>query len=151
MQNGKLVADGDMYIKGDDQILFSCVQQGCDTPINCRAHGVCSLAKLIKPNAEKQTEQVDHPAHYGGDTVYETIKVLEAWSTPDEFYGFLKLTIIKYQSRLGKKNVLNQDLKKAIWYSTFLSDWIKRTNYKLPVSTDSERVGGQEKPSFSGR
>lgn len=30
----------------------------------------------VKP---KVSEQVDHPAHYGGDTTYEAIKVIEAW------------------------------------------------------------------------
>ena len=45
-------------------------------------------------------EAVDHPAHYGGkDNPYEVIKVLEAWLTPEEFAGFLKGNVIKYQAR----------------------------------------------------
>lgn len=62
------------------------------------------------------SEAVDHPDHYGGDTTYETIKVLEAWLSPDEFRGFLRGNTLKYLSRLGKKDEALQDAKKAAWY-----------------------------------
>lgn len=57
-------------------------------------------------------EQINHPSHYGGDTTYETIKVIEAWCL-----GFHLGNCIKYISRAGKKtdNYL-EDLKKAKWY-----------------------------------
>lgn len=68
------------------------------------------------------TDAVDHPAHYGGDTVYEAIKVIEAWQL-----GFNLGNAVKYISRAGKKvasenpllrpEVLElQDLGKARWY-----------------------------------
>ena len=65
------------------------------------------------------SEQVNHPAHYGGDTTYEAIKVIEAWGL-----GFCLGNIVKYISRAGKKteDVLT-DLRKALWY---LSHEIKR-------------------------
>jgi hypothetical protein len=58
-------------------------------------------------------EQVDHPSHYGGDTTYETIKVIAAWGL-----GFLLGNAVKYISRAGKKDTakLLEDLKKARWY-----------------------------------
>lgn len=59
---------------------------------------------------------IDHPARYNGDSVYECIKVMRAWSTPEEYRGFLKNTIIKYLCRLGKKDNNVQELKKARWY-----------------------------------
>jgi hypothetical protein len=61
----------------------------------------------------KKIEAIHHPAHYGGDTVYEAIKVIEAW----ELCFHLGNTV-KYISRAGKKNPakLLQDLKKARWY-----------------------------------
>lgn len=100
-------------------------------------------------SADKQTianrrhgDQVNHPSHYGGaENPYEVIKVLEAWASPTEFYGFLKLTIIKYQGRLGKKDAIGQDLAKAIWYSNYLEGWLERTGYgkKLSASADSWR------------
>jgi hypothetical protein len=58
-------------------------------------------------------EAVVHPAHYGGDTTYEAIKVIEAWGL-----GFHLGNTVKYISRAGKKDKrkLLEDLKKALWY-----------------------------------
>lgn len=61
----------------------------------------------------KSGTQIDHPAHYGGDTVYETIKVIEAWEL-----DFHTGNAVKYISRAGKKDPLKEieDLEKAKWY-----------------------------------
>ena len=59
-------------------------------------------------------EQVNHPEHYGGgNNVYETIKVIDAWEL-----GFSLGNTIKYISRAGKKNKDKEleDLKKAKFY-----------------------------------
>lgn len=58
-------------------------------------------------------EAVNHPQHYGGDTVYETIKVIRAWGL-----DFTLGNAIKYISRAGKKPGATalEDLKKAVWY-----------------------------------
>lgn len=58
-------------------------------------------------------ETVNHPSHYGGDTTYETIKVIEAWGL-DFHLG----NAVKYISRAGKKDPAKekQDLQKALWY-----------------------------------
>jgi hypothetical protein len=62
---------------------------------------------VSKPDA------VDHPSHYGGDTVYETIKVIEAWDL-DFHLG----NAVKYISRAGRKDPAAEieDLEKARWY-----------------------------------
>jgi hypothetical protein len=66
-------------------------------------------------------EQVNHPTHYGGDTPYETIKVLKAWLTPEQLYGFCLGNAIKYQSRAGKKSSSKEeDLKKSQWYLNYI-------------------------------
>jgi hypothetical protein len=63
------------------------------------------------------TEQVNHPAHYGGaDNPYEVIKVIEAWEL-----SFCLGNTVKYILRAGKKGpptfrVRIEDLKKARWY-----------------------------------
>ena len=57
------------------------------------------------------TETVEHPAHYGGDTTYETIKVIEAWDL-DFHLG----NVVKYVSRAGKKGDELEDLRKAAFY-----------------------------------
>jgi hypothetical protein len=58
-------------------------------------------------------ETINHPDHYGGDTVYETIKVIEAWGL-----GFHLGNCVKYISRAGKKDKAKEleDLKKAKFY-----------------------------------
>jgi hypothetical protein len=71
-------------------------------------------------------EQVNHPAHYGGDTTYECIKVLEHWLTPEEFVGWLKGTVIKYLCRATKKGSEAQDYAKARFYLQYLDDFMKR-------------------------
>jgi len=65
---------------------------------------------------------VNHPAHYGGaDDPFETIKVLQAWLSPEEYRGFLKGNAIKYLSRAAKKGAPVEDAKKAAWYAERLS------------------------------
>lgn len=56
---------------------------------------------------------VEHPKHYGGDTPYEAIKVIEAWGL-----DFCLGNSVKYISRAGKKDPSKEieDLKKAQWY-----------------------------------
>jgi hypothetical protein len=55
---------------------------------------------------------INHPKHYGGDTTYEVIKVIEAWEL-----GFSLGNAIKYIARAGKKsNDSLEDLQKAAWY-----------------------------------
>lgn len=48
--------------------------------------------------------------------MYETIKVLEAWMTPEQFIGFCQGNALKYLSRAGKKGDLLIDLQKAQFY-----------------------------------
>lgn len=50
---------------------------------------------------KKNSEQVNHPEHYGGeDNPYEAIKVIEAWGLDNDFcLG----NVVKYVSRAGKK------------------------------------------------
>lgn len=61
----------------------------------------------------KVDARVNHPEHYGGDTIYEAIKVIEAWRL-----DFCLGNTVKYISRAGKKDpsTLLVDLKKALWY-----------------------------------
>lgn len=63
-------------------------------------------------NAAK-VEMVDHPQHYGGDTVYEAIRVIEAHDL-----NFNLGSALKYLLRCGKKPGAKpvEDLEKACWY-----------------------------------
>lgn len=87
------------------------------------------LAIAREGEAVSEKEQVDHPSHYGGDTVYETIKVLAAWMSPEQLFGFCVANAIKYLSRAGKKSSesMVKDLSKARWYIDYM---IKRLEGK---------------------
>ena len=58
-------------------------------------------------------EAVNNPKHYGGNTTYEAIKVIEAWEL-----NFHLGNVVKYISREGKKDLTKtkEDLLKAKWY-----------------------------------
>jgi hypothetical protein len=73
------------------------------------------------------SNNIDHPQHYGGDTQYEVIKVLEAWLTPEEFIGFCKGNSIKYAARHRQKGGL-EDLEKQMWYDGALIAYCRRHN-----------------------
>jgi len=81
-------------------------------PHNLRSIG--SIYRLVNLELIEGTvapdRAVEHPAHYGGDTTYEVIKVIEAWGL-----GFVLGNVVKYVARAGKKpgNSELQDLKKA--------------------------------------
>ncbi len=70
-------------------------------------------------------EAINHPSQYGGDVVYETIKVMEAKLTPDEFRGAMKFQVAKYLDRGGKKDgePRLKDQQKAAWYANYLVDF----------------------------
>ena len=57
--------------------------------------------------------KVNHPKYYGGDVVYEAVKVIEAWEL-----GFHLGNAVKYICRAGKKPDTSEleDLQKAEWY-----------------------------------
>lgn len=60
----------------------------------------------------KTPDHVNHPSHYGGDSTYEAVNVIEAWNL-----GWHLGSAVKYIARAGKKpnNPELQDLKKARW------------------------------------
>lgn len=64
--------------------------------------------------SKKVYDAVNHPEHYttGG---LETIDILKAKLSPDEFKGYLRGNILKYIFRYPHKNGI-EDLKKAQWY-----------------------------------
>jgi hypothetical protein len=81
-----------------------------DTGVDVQASKVCSCGRQAPV-----VDPVNHPAHYGGDTTYEVIKVLEAWGLDQ---SFCLGNTVKYIARAGKKDdtSLKQDLEKARWY-----------------------------------
>lgn len=84
---------------------------GRNVPVEVQRCGNCG-ARLVAP---RDGDKVNHPSHYGGDSTYEVIKVLEAWG----LNGNARLwNAVKYISRAGKKDPAKtiEDLKKARFY-----------------------------------
>ena len=75
------------------------------------------IYKLVESGVSSSDGSQDaiNPSHYKHNGI-ETIDYMKAVSTNDEFKGHLRLTAIKYISRLGKKDCPKQEIKKAIWY-----------------------------------
>ncbi len=108
---------------GNDYNLVTCPD--CKQPCLNTILGVCcscghKISYAAFTEAQRQIsenkiienkEMVNHPKHYGGDNIYETIKVIEAWEL-DFHLG----NVVKYISRAGKKLDTLEDLKKARWY-----------------------------------
>ena len=55
-----------------------------------------------------------------GDT--QSIELIEDFLTVDEYKGFLKGNILKYQLRLGKKDDVSKELKKIQDYTSELNN-----------------------------
>lgn len=76
-----------------------------------------------KPKAE---DVVNNPSHYKGNKGIETIDFIENVLTREEFIGYLRGNVIKYQSRANLKSRKEEDLKKAQWYSNKLVEVLKK-------------------------
>ncbi len=88
-------------------------------------------------------EAVNHPSHYGGDTTYEAIKVIEAWEL-----GFCLGNSVKYIARAGKKSPDREieDLEKARWYL----EWQIAQLRKARDVAETTRGGIEARPSSLG-
>lgn len=89
------------------------------------------------------SENVDHPQHYGGDTPYEVIKVIEAWGL-----GFHLGNAVKYVARAGKKDPASEgeDIDKAIWYlQRYLESEFARLKRENSEAPDAEKT----QPSYA--
>ena len=77
-------------------------------------------ADIGRPPDPTPDADVINPSHYkvGG---LEAIDYMRAKSTPEEFEGYLRLSAIKYLSRVGHKNgdhdaARAEEYRKALWF-----------------------------------
>ena len=90
------------------------------------------------------SEAVNHPAHYGGDTTYEAIKVIENWNL-----NFRLGNVLKYIRRAQHKDNLLQNLQKARWYldrEIAAVEASTRTTHPVPQTTSIQTL----RPNFDG-
>lgn len=69
--------------------------------------------------APTSVDPVERPAHYTQGDV-ECIDAIKAQLSPDEYRGFLRGQVAKYNWRVGRKDSAYQDARKAHWYLTRL-------------------------------
>ena len=67
---------------------------------------------------------VNKPSHYTSGNI-ECIDAIQAALTPEEFKGFCKGNVLKYNWRCNHKNGL-EDLKKSRWYLDKLIETIEK-------------------------
>jgi len=84
-----------------------------------------SQARLqaVQPQRVEPYESINHPPHYTPSTI-ECIDALKVILTPEEYVGFLRGTVIKYQWRLGRKpgTDMLSDTQKCQWYMQKLEE-----------------------------
>ena len=68
-------------------------------------------------------DNVNNPAHYGQGKI-ECIEYIKDFLTREEYIGYLRGNIAKYNHRWRYKNGL-EDLEKAQWYQTRLIEFMK--------------------------
>jgi hypothetical protein len=64
-------------------------------------------------------DPVDRPAHYQGDI--ECIDAIKAQLTEEQFIGYLRGQVAKYNWRIGRKGEAEHDAKKLLWYAKMLA------------------------------
>lgn len=67
----------------------------------------------------RKKDDINHPDHYTAGGI-ETIDIIKAKMSKDEYLGFLKGNVIKYITRAGRKLEEVKDLKKAQFYLDLL-------------------------------
>mgnify|MGYP000070509264 FL=1 len=79
-----------------------------------------------KPTTETKTfNQVERPAHYNQDDGIECIDAIKAQLTHDEFIGYIRGTIAKYNWRMMHKHPNPiQDASKIRWFSAYLEQYL---------------------------
>jgi len=83
-------------------------------PVECSPVRLDNVIKHINEKKVKTIDPVNSPSHYTNGSV-ECIDAIESMLTKEEFIGFLRGNILKYQWRYKQKNGA-EDLKKAQWY-----------------------------------
>lgn len=86
----------------------------------CRSNVVWEERGVYCPKGcfDQRPNMVDHPSHYTAGGM-EVIDILKAKLTAEQLEGFLLGNVIKYTTRYGHKNGI-EDLKKAQWYLNYM-------------------------------
>ncbi|WP_141751880.1 DUF3310 domain-containing protein, partial [Staphylococcus sp. HMSC056G08] len=72
--------------------------------------------------AEHFEDYKNIPEHYQGTGDIDVIEFCRQHFTPEEFRGAMKFNLIKYPTRLGRKDALDKELDKIIDYAQRLKE-----------------------------
>lgn len=68
----------------------------------------------------QEFDLIERPAHYNKGDI-ECIDAIRSQLTEDEWRGYLRGQIAKYNWRLGHKDAPEQDAGKLLWYAIWLT------------------------------
>jgi hypothetical protein len=83
-------------------------------------------------------DNINNPFHYTQGI--ETIKIIRAKLTDEEYRGYLKGTIMKYDTRIGLKGSEQDavdDAGKLAWFANKLKEYYQHTQPKLEDTTEA--------------
>ena len=83
-----------------------------------RKESITDVARSIEAARVEERDAVNNPKHYTTGGI-ECIDAMQAMLSRDEFIGYLRGNVFKYQWRYKLKNGV-EDLKKAQWYQNKL-------------------------------
>jgi hypothetical protein len=94
-------------------------------------------------------DNVNSPPHYNQGGI-ECIDYIESFLTRDEYIGYLRGNVAKYNHRCRYKGKMEEDLRKAQWYNQRLLDFLKKEKSgiqgTIQIVTDppgvNEKLGG---------
>ena len=89
------------------------------------------MAETIETTRKVEPDMVNHSPHYMLGNGLESIDVIEAALTPEEFIGWCKGNALKYQFRAGKKDPakLIEDYDKTIFFINRATKKMKEVNH----------------------
>ena len=97
---------------------------------------ICAAAADMGGAVMPEHDMVNSPPHYRRGGI-ETIEIIRAMLTDDEFRGYLKGNILKYRERAEHKGNADQDYAKARWYMDRLIADHESTNHK-PIKQEGD-------------
>lgn len=115
-----IINDHDMLTKGkvysvlsvEDSVIY-CINDKNEKDVFLK-----EKFELVVEIDDIKSDNVNSPTHYASQSI-ECIVAMEAMLSKEEFIGYLRGNIFKYQWRYKQKNGI-EDLKKAQWYQNKL-------------------------------
>jgi hypothetical protein len=78
---------------------------------------------ILNEDKGNPVDMVNHPPHYTQGGI-ETIDYIRAKMSPEEYIGYLRGNIFKYNTRIGLKGDSVEDSGKIAWYAIELNKYI---------------------------